>query len=255
MKHWQETDHILRRLAHVARNGNRAAIAHVVNVDGSAYRRPGAKLLIEEHGTMTGGVSGGCLEADVREVALVAIRDDTPTLRHYETGSDADTIWGLGLGCNGSVDVFVQPVTSAEALEVAERIRELLAGDTSFAIATIVAGPVGVGRSVVLDERRVLSGSTSDSELDEELLRSSQLILGKRVSRLHAVNSAQVFTDVLTPPPRLVIFGAGDDAIPLAANASNVGFRVTVVDHRPAHLAAERFPDASSLVQRQPEER
>ena len=118
MKQWQETTEILNRLSALTEEGKRAAVATVVNINGSAYRRAGAKLLIEESGVTLGGVSGGCLEADVREIALVAMRDGVPCLKHYDTGTDENMIWGLGLGCNGAVDVFVQPVTSDKCQDV-----------------------------------------------------------------------------------------------------------------------------------------
>src|SRR5216110_2737267 len=81
---------------------------HLVGIDGSAYRRPGAKFLVEENGDTTGSVSGGCLESDVRAYALEAIKTGKSRLLRYETGSDEETVWGMGLGCEGTVEVFVQ---------------------------------------------------------------------------------------------------------------------------------------------------
>src|SRR5512147_2985340 len=100
VKHWQETASLFARIAASAPPA-RQALATVVHIAGSAYRRPGARLLVTDGGATAGGVSGGCLEADVREIALQVIRSGTPRLRHYDTGSDADTVWGLGLGCEG----------------------------------------------------------------------------------------------------------------------------------------------------------
>src|SRR5262245_40026178 len=118
MKHWRETSAILERTLELASVGRRVALATVVRIDGSAYRRPGAKFLIEDDGRTLGGVSGGCLEADVREVALQVMETGTPRLLHYDTGDDDRTVWGLGLGCNGSVDIFVQPVREPRTLAV-----------------------------------------------------------------------------------------------------------------------------------------
>src|SRR6266852_8472387 len=108
MKHWHETAAILDRVARLAEAGERAAIATVVRISGSAYRRPGAKFLVERDGRTTGSVSGGCLEADVRENALQLLDGGDPRLLHYETGPSEQTVWGLGLGCEGAVDIFVQ---------------------------------------------------------------------------------------------------------------------------------------------------
>ena len=252
MKHWQETSQIVGRVAELAVAGRRAAMATVVRIEGSAYRRPGAKLLVEESGATRGGVSGGCLEADVREIGMTVMRDGVPRLRHYETGDDDRTVWGLGLGCNGAVDVFVQPVASRDALHAAGRVRALLAGDAPFAVSTVVRGPSAVlGRMVVAPDGPP-AGSTGtsgpDRELDREMARRAEALIAVGESKCWDVESAGVFTEVHVPPPRLVICGAGDDAMPLSACASQVGFRVTVVDHRPAHLSRERFPDAERIV-------
>ena len=250
MKHWQETAQILGRVAELAAAGRRAAMATVVRIEGSAYRRPGAKLLVEEGGATRGGVSGGCLEADVREVGMAVMRDGAPRLRHYETGDDDRTVWGLGLGCNGAVDVFVQPVTSEDTLDAARRVRALLEGDAPFVVSTVVRGPAAVlGRMLVAPDGPP-TGSTGTPGLDRELARRAEVLLAVGESECYDVESAGVFTEVHVPPPRLVICGAGDDAMPLSACASQVGFRVTVVDHRAAHLSRERFPDAERIERR-----
>ena len=225
MKHWRETTQIVDRVAALASAGRRAALATVVRIEGSSYRRPGAKFLIEDDGRTLGGVSGGCLEADVREIALHVIGTGTPQLLHYDTGADDQTVWGLGLGCNGSVDIFVQPATEPRTLETLQEVRQRLAQASAFAISTVVDGPTEVGRSIVVG-------------VDARDARS----------RIHVDGSRTVFTEVLDPPPALIVCGAGDDARPLVAYASEAGFAVTVVDHRKAFLAEERFPSAERLL-------
>jgi len=254
VKHWKETTEILDRLAHLVAAGRRAAVATVVRIEGSAYRRPGAKLLIEDDGTTAGGVSGGCLEADVREVALALLDEEIPRLLHYDTGADDNKVWGLGLGCNGSVDVFVQAATSENAGEVAGRVRELLEGEAPFAVSTVVRGESHLGSAVVLGTAGILGGSTGDVGLDRDLTRQASGLIARGESILQDLGAFEVFTDVQIPPPHLVIFGAGDDSIPLCAYASDAGFRVSVVDHRPAYLTLARFPGAIRLFLRRPEE-
>jgi len=185
-----------------------------VHIQGSAYRRPGARLLVEADGTSRGGVSGGCLEEDVRLVAREALRTGRPSLRHYDTGTDDTKVWGLGLGCNGSVDVFVQPVASVAEREPWLRVRERLRGDRPFELNLVTAGP-RAGTAWITGE-------------------------GGR----EAPEDGSVFVESFAPPPRLLVCGAGDDALPLAAAATTVGWRVIVADHRPAYLTAERFPAA-----------
>lgn len=251
MENWQETAQILARVAHLAEAGEQSAVATVIRIEGSAYRRPGAKFLVEENGNTFGSVSGGCLEADVREVALATIRDGLARLRHYETGEEGSGVWGLGLGCNGSVDIFVQP---ANAMVGAARVRELLDGEAAFAVSTIVKGAAQVGCALVVGASGVLGGSTGDAGLNHELAQRTTHLLARGKSQLHEMASLQVFTEVYAPPPHLIVCGAGDDSIPLVAYASDAGFRVTVVDHRRAFLSQQRFPGARRLVQLRPEE-
>lgn len=230
MKHWHETAAILDRVARLA-PGDGAALATVVRISGSAYRGPGAKFLVESGGRTTGGVSGGCLEADVREHALQLAEGGTPRLLHYDTGSNEETVWGLGLGCEGAVDVFVQRVSP----QPFERARELLSSGSPFGIAapfaieTVVKGPR-------LGEVRIVEGPAQARSQVEERGPDS------------------VFVDVLEPPPSLLVFGAGDDSQPLARLAHEAGFAVTVVDHRRGYLTQERFPAPARLALRRPAE-
>ncbi|HEY1250117.1 MAG TPA: XdhC family protein [Thermoanaerobaculia bacterium] len=225
MKHWKETAEILARTARVAEAGGRAAIAMVVRVEGSAYRRPGAKFLVEESGATAGGVSGGCLEGDVREVALEVLRSGEPRLLRYETGDD-ESVFGLGLGCSGTVEIFVSDATSPEALETSGEILGLLRGDRPFAVSTVLRG--AAAGTVTLHPGGAASSAPPPPDRD-------------------------VFVETYAPPPALVIFGGADDAIPLAAYASASGFRVTVVDHRPAALLPGRFAEDVRLDARRPE--
>jgi len=253
VKHWKETGEIFARAAQLQEAGRKVAIATVVRIEGSAYRRPGAKFLVDAEGGASGSISGGCLEADVREIALRVIREDAPTLLHYDTGADDHSVWGLGLGCSGAIDVFVQPL-DAPTRETVYRVRELLAGESPFAVSTVIQGPASVGSVLVVSGDGANAGSTSDPGLDREIVREASQLLSRRETRLHAAGAAEVFTEVFVPPPHLVIFGAGDDAIPLGSYAADVGFRVFVVDHRGGYLAASRFPAASRLFPLRPED-
>ena len=225
MKRWRETTAILERATQLAAAGERAAIATLVRITGSSYRRPGARFLVERGGRTAGGVSGGCLEADVRENALAVIDGAAPRLLHYDTGSDEETVWGLGLGCEGAVDVFVQPVgpefAAGPAAQALEKLRNRTGFDLArpFSMSTVIEGPE--------------AGATRVGEASGETRIEGNL-----------------FVESFQPPPVLLVFGAGDDARPLAALALEAGFDVTVVDHRKGYLTPERFPPPARLVQR-----
>lgn len=247
MKHWQETSRILQSLARLVEQGRSAALATVVHIEGSAYRHPGAKMLVEDSGVITGTVSGGCLEADVREIGLSVIRDGIPQLLHYDTSDDA-TPWGVGLGCYGAVDIFVQRATAPELLETSRKMMPLLERDAAFAVSTIVRGPSGLGRSVVVEQNGPPIGSTGDTDLDRIIAAAASDVLGTGLSRIHDLARHQVFTDVQLPPPSLLVIGAGEDTRPLVDFASDVGFRVTVVDHRPQYLSAGHYRNGTRLI-------
>jgi xanthine/CO dehydrogenase XdhC/CoxF family maturation factor len=242
MKHWLETRQVLDRLAELSTAGRRAALATVINVKGSAYRHEGAKMLVAEDGSSVGNVSGGCLEQDVREVALRVIRSGTSELRSYCSGSDEVEAWDLGLGCDGQVDVFVEPVSAARSDE-----RGLLDGRRAFAACSVIKGP-----DALAERRMVVTAAAVNGSLEAGL---DGRVVGRARERLHTgepgvdqVAGHTVFIDVLQPPPQLALFGAGDDAIPLARFAADAGFRVIVVDYRHGYLTRERFPHAAALV-------
>jgi xanthine dehydrogenase accessory factor len=252
MKHWRETTEIVVRALQLASMGRRCALATVIDISGSAYRRPGAKFLVEEDGRTLGGVSGGCLEADVREIALGVIDSGAPRLLHYDTGSDDRTVWGLGLGCNGSVDIFVQSATGSSALETLRTVRTLLDRSNTFVLSTIVSGSSDVGGTLILSAMGDREGSTGNADLDRDLVRLASSAISQSRSRIDRLGPYTVFSDVLVAPPKLIVCGAGDDAMPLVAYAADAGFAVTVVDHRPAYLTVERFPAARRLIEARP---
>jgi xanthine dehydrogenase accessory factor len=252
VKRWKETGDLLARLAALAAGGRRAALATVVGIVGSAYRRPGAKFLVEDDGRTSGSVSGGCLEADVREHALHAIRTGVPRLLHYDTGSDDRTVWGLGLGCNGSVDVFVQPATTPSALAIFSALQAALGADAPLTLTTILEGP-DAGRCVLASEGRVLASSV-DPAAKQKRRTTPEDDAAEAKQAVRSRPKPRAFTETLVPPPHLVVCGAGDDARPLVAYAADIGFRVTVVDHRRGYLSRDRFPAAAALRELRPED-
>jgi xanthine/CO dehydrogenase XdhC/CoxF family maturation factor len=244
MKQWLETREVLDFLARVRAEGKRAALATVVRVRGSAYRHEGAKLVVAEDGRTAGNVSGGCLEQDVREVALQVIRTGDPELRNYCSSADEIAAWDLGVGCEGQVDVFVEPA------EARPRERALLDERRSFVGCGLIAGK---GERTGEGKRLVVTGDGAEGDLGSKDLNACATAQAREVletgeSGIHEIAGRSVFFDVLVPPPQLVVLGAGDDARPLVRFAADVGFRVVVVDRRPGYLTVERFPAAAALV-------
>src|SRR3989441_6698700 len=205
MKQWLETREVLDRLAELRRMGQRAALATVVRVRGSAYRHEGAKLLVAEDGTTTGNVSGGCLEQDVREVALQVIRTGRSELRNYCSSADEIAAWDLGVGCEGQVDVFVEP-----ALEPRPRERALLDERRPFAVCSVMPGTGGTGKGRLIVTPDAVAGDLGSVDLNRAATARARALLGTEQSCLHEIAGRSIFCDVFLPPPQLALCGAGD---------------------------------------------
>ncbi len=265
MNHWKETVEVLARVSalRASGDGHRAALATVVHTVGSAYRRPGAKLLVLGTDETTGSVSGGCLEADVREVARAVMDNGQPVLRRYDTRDETDAISSLGLGCRGIVDVFVQPATIGTLATLLETLQGLLAGDAPIAVATVVdtadGGPRAGGMMAVSlsgDDMfpASVAGTLGDVTLDDQLLAALGDLGHCAASGMKDLGTHRVFIDLWRPPPHLVVCGAGSDARPIVTYAAHAGFRVTVLDHREGLLQPRDFPEAMHLTRALPDD-
>src|SRR5712691_12565177 len=111
-----EISDVLAAIESLSEKGERMALATIVAVRGSTYRRPGARLLVPENGAPIGNISGGCLEGDVADLARVVMREGTARLAGWDLTADDDAVWGLGLGCNGAIEVFIEPADRAVAV-------------------------------------------------------------------------------------------------------------------------------------------
>jgi len=146
----KELRDILDALAEAQARGERTALGTVIRVRGSTYRREGARLLIRADGRTVGSVSGGCLEGDIAEIARGVLDTGQARLVQYDLTSDDDAVWGLGLGCNGAIDVFIEPVAG----DLPARLRRAIDERRTLVLATLVAGPEGLtpGARIYLPE-------------------------------------------------------------------------------------------------------
>lgn len=230
------------------------ALATIIGVRGSTYRREGARLLCTQRQQMIGNISGGCLESDVMVVSEEVMNSRQPRMVTYDLTADDDAVWGLGLGCNGAVDLFVERVDPASP--VLPLLRDAIANEQSLGLITVVEGPAPLGSRLVVygDGRRV--GTLGDGALDDRADRAAHAALEEgtsRVQTLPAVNGeVKVFIEAIRPPIRLVVCGAGHDAIPVVSVATMLGWRVVVVDQRERYLTHERFPGAREFIKADP---
>jgi xanthine/CO dehydrogenase XdhC/CoxF family maturation factor len=201
---------------------------------------------------MLGNVSGGCLERDVREVALRVLDSGEAESVHYETGTEEDMLWGMGMGCEGEIDVYVQP--GPRDIGFLDRILARFDIARSFAVATGLAGPDCKGAMWMIADGEVQGGEALPADIRKKLVTLADDCMASGRGALLDAEPYRFFVNGLAVPPALVLCGAGDDAMPLCRFAAETGFRVFVVDHRPAYLLADRFPGARALVEARAEE-
>jgi xanthine/CO dehydrogenase XdhC/CoxF family maturation factor len=240
---------ICRTEPEAARGG---VLATVVHVKGSAYRRPGARMLILADGRRIGTVSGGCLEGDVSKKAWWFTEDGRPAVRAYDTSSDDDAVWEFGMGCNGVVTVLFERVDSAETQETLRFLATHRALRRGAVIATVVAASPAsrarIGERLLVEAAGACGGSLRGSPLEAEILARATVCFLHQKSCLVHLAGCDVFVEWIGAPVPLVVFGAGHDAIPLVKFAKELGWHVTVADGRPNYAQASRFPDADRIV-------
>ncbi len=235
----RETERLFEviREAHAA--GELAALATVVRVKGSAYRREGTRMFVRQNGTYECALSGGCLEPTVAEAAARVIASGEPVIVSYDLADDS--IWGLGIGCSGAVDILI------ERLEDDAMTREWLRVLERADAAVLVTSLSGVSGRMIVGDAGLIAGGLSDAVVEQQAVERARRRLRAPYpgSGPESIGSAAVFFEVTIPPPDLVIFGAGPDAAPVARLAWTLGFAVTVVDVREAFLSPDRFPSAT----------
>src|SRR5690349_10087318 len=213
----------------------------VIDTQRSAPRPIGTKMAISEYGEVAGGVSGGCVEGAVVEIAdRVLNHGDPPQLVHF--GIADDEAWDVGLPCGGEIDVWVQAYEPG-------RFEELARSGGRGAEVTMLDGP-SPGAKLLVEADGSRSGSLGSPELDDEAARTAaELVWAEKSERRDGL-----FYDVVYPTPRLILFGAVDVAASLCRLARAAGWRPYVVDPRARFATRERFPDAEEVIVAWPEE-
>ena len=233
--------------------GRPCALATVVEVLGSAYRRPGARMLVTEDGELTGAISGGCLEGDARLRARQAIFRGQPALVTYDTRDEDDPRHGLGPGCQGVVRILLEPLDFAAPDNPVELLRDFAQHPEPAVLATVFETDssglkAAVGQRVLLSATGALRGTPM---LAGPLAEAARATLDQGLSRVLDIETdagpVRALLEVLVPPLRLVVYGAGNDAQPLVHLAASLGWHVTVIDGRPNLATAARFPEAAEV--------
>jgi xanthine dehydrogenase accessory factor len=235
--------------------GRDAVLATVVDIEGSAYRRPGAKMVITADGDGVGAITAGCLEDEVIAIAAEVLAAGEPRLETYDLmEDDDDDVWGLGVGCNGIIDILLEPLDESlrpalDAYETGESVAAVTVLDSDGAGTRAHYHP-GEGFSTA-PGADPLSGWLIDAieGATADLLsrgKSDTLQVGTDDHR------ASVFVDGIEPPSELVVCGTGHDVGPVVEVAKRADFRVTVAGFRGADATPERFPEADDVISTSP---
>jgi len=225
-------------------------LATVYETAGSTYSKAGQRILLAANGEYRGLVSGGCLEGDLAERARGVISAARAAAVTYDLRDSADDLWGLGVGCNGLLRVFLQPLLPASDYQPFAAIAERLAGTQRAGVATIIesARPgLGVGATAVADEsgEQVFGADDAGAVL---LRAAGRAAMQSTAARLAMEQGCRILYAPLRPIPRLLVLGGGLDAIPLVGMAAELGWFITVADHRPGYLVRGGFERAERAV-------
>lgn len=248
-----ELTEVLSAITTLHQRGERMALATIVSVRGSTYRRPGARLLVPEHGAPVGNVSGGCLEGDVERIGREVMADGVPRLELFDLTADADEVWGYGLGCNGAMELFIEP--AEHAIATAAALRTAIEDERACCLVTVLSGTddVAPGARLLRHADGSNDGGLGSAEADAAVSAVADRALAAEASAVTEVDNMRLFAEVLEPPPRLLVCGAGHDAVPLVRYAADLGWRVTVADVRRPFLTHERFPEATGFLDVDPD--
>ena len=225
------------------------ALATVVKTWGSAPRREGSKMGVSPHTdggpAMIGSVSGGCVEGAVVEEAIAGLRDGRPRLLKF--GVADDMAWEVGLTCGGSIEVFVEPLDSLWWDVLAD-----LAENDNFGVTVTIMDGESIGEKILLDAAGSVLFKTAN--IDDALLsRMKTIAANSNKSGITTIGETRVMLDLQVERPHLILIGGVHVSIPLQAMATQVGFRVSIVDPRAAFASDKRFPDVANILHTYPD--
>ncbi len=255
----KEIKDILKAFDEAQKQGKQTALATVVHVDGSSYRRPGARMLITEDGQLTGSISGGCLEGDALRKALLCMTQKRSMLVTYDTNDEDDAKLGMWLGCNGIIQVLIEPIDISKEinpirfLKLVSRKREQNVLVTLFSLMD--KREEQYGTCLMLTEQGNIIGEPP--VLKDILIADAKSVLSNKNSSFRNYitgdQSLTAFVELVKPAVSLVIIGAGNDVMPLVEMADILGWETTVIDGRVNYAKQERFVSACRVLLSKPE--
>ncbi len=260
----KEITNILAAYDRLDHSERKVALATVVHVAGSSYRREGARMLIVDDGHWTGGISGGCLEDDTIRKANMAIFQQKPRVVRYDTTQDDPFQIGVGLGCKGIIDVLIEPVDSTDPTNPVELLRTVTLeacgaerGNTALGVVTASDSPeVPVGLRILKSKNELvvnMSPLADWGKLKAAVLETMENGVSRQLEMTWSDGqTVQFFVEMIQPPIHLVALGSNYDLLPLLEIGRTLGWRLTVVGNlrkigKPIFELATVVPDFEQL--------
>lgn len=250
-----ETGRIISSYIQAKAKGIKTALATVVEVEGSSYRQPGARMLVTEDGTLTGAISGGCLEGDALRKALLAISQKQNKLITYDTSDENNLEFSVQLGCNGIVHILFEYIDAENPNNPMELLQKLEESRIEAVILTLFS----------LERNSKQIGTvflyTAENDTDNnhfgllEELKKAAFNKSSKITTVQIENIKQkALLHYIAPSVSLVIAGAGNDVQSLVNMADLLGWESTVGEGRITHATQKRFPEAKKVMVAKPEE-
>lgn len=217
---------------------DKIALASVVNVEESSYRRIGARMLVKSNGEWTGGISGGCLEGDALRRAQEAIYKNKPSIVTYDTLEDDPNQIGVGLGCNGKIDILFTPIDLGNKKNEIEELIRINASDKASILLKIIEASIPdeyLGKTKFADDDLMKNGfcwidsNTILDWLDE--------IRSEKRNRIYSVENAKgvslkVLAEYIRPETNLVLVGDNYDVHAFVGLAKEMGWKVSIIGRK-----------------------
>lgn len=238
---------ILAKWDEAVEQNEAAILATVVKVSGSAYRSPGARMLVTDRGGRTGSISGGCLEGEILRKAWWLTAGRGAAVQIYDNTSEEEAVWEFGLGCNGIVHVLLERWEPRSSPVTIDLLRACQSDGRGGVLASAISGPSTGGKLALFPDGTCRS-ELSDPDVRNAVEREANLAFSSRRPGWLTTDRAEFFLEYISPPVALLIVGAGQDALPVVRFAKELGWGVTVVDGRSNFARHERFPEADRVV-------
>ena len=230
--------------------GQPLVLATVFETVGSTYSKAGGQMIIDSTGNFYGMLSGGCLEGDLVERARRVITTGAAETASYDLSAD-DELWGLGVGCDGTMRVLLQPLAKESGYQPFATIAEIIDGGHAASIAVVIAAStsvINVGATAIFQGGRWQSFGMND-ELADTIKREFGETASETVRHLEGpYGGCSVLYARIEPPPALLVLGAGLDSEPVIRIAQELGWRCAICDHRPAYIESRSFPARTQVI-------